>query len=152
MSSSIFNRSNPLVPQECEVNISVQPGDSSDTTAINISGTEHALGRAVAQIELQFHAFAEAGRQVRGLCRLRLPHSIDSIDWNLEHQIPERQSRSYSSSITVAERHIWTTDLVPLDAKSCGACCSDFAFIGSHLEVVVVDANWPGRKESERRS
>ncbi|CAL1126750.1 unnamed protein product [Cladocopium goreaui] len=53
------------VMAECEVNISVQPGDSSDATAIKISGKEHALGRAVAQIELQFQAFAEAERKAK---------------------------------------------------------------------------------------
>ena len=55
--------------EECEVNISVQPGDSSDATAIKISGKEHALGRAGAQIELQFQAFAEV---CGGLCWLWL--------------------------------------------------------------------------------
>ena len=50
----------PFSSKECDVNISVQPGDSVDATAISISGTEHAVGRAVAQIELQFKAFAEA--------------------------------------------------------------------------------------------
>eukprot|EP00434_Breviolum_minutum_P038408 symbB.v1.2.034068.t1/scaffold4254.1/size42344/2 len=50
---------------ECDVNISVQPGDSVDATAISISGTEHAVGRAVAQIELQFKAFAEAERKAK---------------------------------------------------------------------------------------
>ena len=49
-----------IFAEECEVNISIQPGDSSDATAIRISGTEHALGRAVEQIEIQFQAFADA--------------------------------------------------------------------------------------------
>ncbi|CAK9073705.1 unnamed protein product [Durusdinium trenchii] len=54
------------VMADCMVNISVQPVDMKPKdTEIKISGTEHAVGRAVSQIELHFEPFAEAERKAK---------------------------------------------------------------------------------------